>query len=92
MFNHGIYSINPTLFVDFHGQNDFKLEFMAATDGDRFAIDLVDIPEIERINTSVNASTLVVARRQKVSQLTWPTQSKYLMNPNLKATSEKEGA
>jgi hypothetical protein len=65
---------------------------MAATDGDRFAPDLVEIPETERFNAPANASIIVVARRQKVSQLTWPTQTKYLMNPNLKATSKKDGA
>jgi hypothetical protein len=85
MFNHGFYNINPTLFVDFYGQNDFKLEFMAATAGDRFAPDLVEIPETERFTAPENASTLVVARRLKVSNLVWPTQSKYLMNPDLKA-------
>lgn len=89
MFNHGFYNINPTLFVDFYGQNDFKLEFMAATDGDRFAPDLVEIPETERFNTPANASTLVVARRLKVSPLTWPTQTKYLTNPDLKVPSKK---
>lgn len=84
MFNHGFYNINPTLFVDFYGQNDFKLEFMAAAAGDRFAPDLVEIPEIERFTAPPDASTLIIARRLKVSNLTWPTQSKYLMNPDLK--------
>jgi len=62
---------------------------MAATDGDRFAPDLVEIPETERFNTPANASTLVVARRLKVSPLTWPTQTKYLTNPDLKVPSKK---
>jgi hypothetical protein len=92
MFNHGFYNINPTLFADFYGQNDFKVEFMAATDGDRFAPDLVEVPEIERFTAPVNASILVVAWRQKVSPLTWPTQSKYLANPDLKASSKTAGA
>jgi len=92
MFNHGFYNINPTLFVDFYGQNDFKLEFMAATDGDRFAPDLIEIPGIQRFDAPVNASTLVVAKRLKVSPLQWPTQSKYLMNPDLKASSKTEDA
>ena len=79
MFNHGFYNINPTLFIDFYGQNDFKLEFMAATAGDRFAPDLIEIPGIERFVAPENASTIIVARRLKVSKLAWPTQSKYLM-------------
>ena len=85
MFNHGFYNINPTLFVDFYGQNDFDLEFMAATKGDRFTPELVSIPRHERFDgPPANASILVVARRLKLSRLKWPTQSKYLKNPDLK--------
>lgn len=85
MFNHGFYNLNPTLFVDFYGQNDFEVEFMAGTVGDRFSPDLIQVPESERFDVAVNASILVVARRAKVTPIIWPTQSKYLNNPDLKS-------
>jgi hypothetical protein len=85
MFNHGFYNINPTLFVDFYNQNDFKVEFLAATGGDRFSPSLTEIPATERFSIEAEASTLFVAQRLKVSPLKWPTQSKYLNNPDLKS-------
>ena len=85
MFNHGFYNINPTLFVDFYGQNNFEIEFLAATTGDRFQPNLISVPETERFTIDPEASTLFVARRNEISPLIWPIQSKYLQNPTLKS-------
>ena len=87
MFNHGFYNINPTLFHDFYSQNNFEIEFLAATHGDRFAPNLAEVPATDRFTIDDEASTLFVARRTKVAPLKWPTQSKYLDNPELKAPS-----
>lgn len=80
MINHGFYNLNPTLFHDFYTQNDWKIEFMAGVQGGS----LFAVEATTRYAVPSELSLYVVARRTNMRPLSFPTQSKYLANPDLK--------
>jgi len=80
MANHGFYNVNPTLLSDFYGQNGWDIELLAGVGrSGRF-----DVPATARFAPPAEASLLFVASRPQVRPLQFPTQSKYLRNPDLK--------
>jgi hypothetical protein len=79
MANHGFYNLNPTLLHDFYTQNGWSLEelFGANRDG-KFKP-----PATERFVAPAEASLYCIARRASDAPLRYPTQTKYLRNPDL---------
>ena len=81
MINHGFYNLNPTLLHDFYTQNGWHVEFMAGVQENSF----FSLPAAQRIAVPPECSIYFVARRMNSNQLIYPTQAKYLANPNLGA-------
>lgn len=80
MLNHGFFCPQPTFYHDTYTQNGWEIERMIATDGEAFA----EVPMTARFSTPPEFSLYVIARRHSPAPLTYPTQTKYLRNPQLK--------
>ena len=79
MLNHGFYNINPTLLYDFYEQNGWTVELLIGVTRDgRFKV-----PVAKRFVGPSEAALYCIARRERSGALVFPTQSKYLKNPNL---------
>lgn len=86
MFNHGFYNLNPTFYADFYQQNGFQLISVSAVSGDVFDRQLTALPATQRFhNPPQNSSIMVVAEKTETVDLQWPMQTKYLVNPELRA-------
>lgn len=81
MINHGFYNLNPTFFADFYTQNGFELELFVGCVNETF----FEVPAFDRVSLPNEASLYVVARKSSDTTIQWPTQQKYLRNPDLKA-------
>ena len=87
MFNHGFINLNPTFFHDFYTQNGFEIALLKGCVGDPLSARLFEVPSTGRFDDPPpNASLVVVARRAGDAEIVWPTQSKYLANPDLKVS------
>ena len=80
MVNHGFYNLNPTLFHDFYTQNGWEIEILCAADHER----TWEISAVQRIQVLPELSLHCLARRRSAGPLKFPTQTKYLLNPELK--------
>jgi hypothetical protein len=80
MVNHGFYNLNPTLFHDFYTQNGWEVVMLRAADRER----TYDIDAVARVRVPSELSVFCVARRLGAAPLRFPTQTKYLRNPDLK--------
>lgn len=79
MLNHGFYNINPTLLYDFYEQNGWTVELLVgATREGHFKV-----PVSKRFIAPSEAALYCIARREGTGALAFPTQSKYLKNPDL---------
>ena len=79
MLNHGFYNLNPTLFHDFYVQNGWTLEvLMGGTRQGKFKVH-----PTARFAGPAEALLYCLARREHDGALAFPTQTKYLDNPNL---------
>jgi hypothetical protein len=84
MYNHGFYNLNPTWYHDFYEGNGFSVESAqividAVADKPRVAA----APAFQRFRAPENATILVIARRNVISEVRWPVQTKYRINPTL---------
>jgi 2-polyprenyl-3-methyl-5-hydroxy-6-metoxy-1,4-benzoquinol methylase len=73
MLNHGFYNLNPTLFVDFYGQNEWAIESMSA-----HAVTNMTVHSSKRFTNTYEHILKVLAIRKNDAQLKYPTQYKYL--------------
>lgn len=74
--NHGFYSLNPTLFSDFYGDNGF--EVVSCLLLPRGGGDPVSAPATKRfIFTGVEANVFTIARKLEDKEYTFPVQTKY---------------
>ena len=80
MINHGFYNLSPTVLYDFYTQNGWGIEFMAGVQGKT----LFPLDPIGRQSVPSECSMYMVARRTNMNPMVFPTQSKYLANPDLK--------
>jgi hypothetical protein len=80
MVNHGFYNLNPTLFHDFYGQNGWEIELLRAATRER----TWDIPPVQRVQVASELSLYCLARRRSAGPLKFPTQTKYLLKPDLR--------
>lgn len=80
MSNHGFYCLQPTLFYDFYVQNGWKIEALTIEKDEKF----FECPRTARFVAPPEASIYVVAQRLTEAPLKFPTQTKYLRNPDLK--------
>jgi len=86
MFNHGFFNLNPTFFFNFYHQNGFKIVLMKGCAGPILEQKYFDLPDTERFEGVPNdASVVAVAQRLSDQEITFPTQTKYLENPDLKS-------
>ena len=85
MINHGFWNLNPTTYKDFYEQNGGAIVSIKALVGPVFDRKLAELPHTKRISLPQEASLLVVARKQNEVPAIWPTQTKYQINPALKA-------
>lgn len=86
MFNHGFFNLNPTFFHDFYVQNGFKIVLLKGCTGPILDQKNFDLPATDRFEgVPSGASLLVVAQRINEQEITFPTQTKYMDNPNLKS-------
>jgi hypothetical protein len=81
MVNHGFYNISPTLLFDFYMQNGWNVEFCCGS----CPRGMYDINPYLRYAVPPESSIFFVARRTNMNPLSFPTQQKYLKNPDLKA-------
>jgi hypothetical protein len=86
MYNHGFYNLNPTWYHDFYGENGFSVELMRVMRDPLGNCAVAEVSAYGRFGQMPdNCSLVVVARRDDVRPLRWPTQRKYRENPNLKS-------
>lgn len=87
-FNHGFYNVNPTWFHDFYPSNGFRIRSLCAftdivRDPKRF-----EPPSFARFrDPPYNSVMVVVAEREVVKPITYPTQRKYVVSPTLGGAS-----
>jgi hypothetical protein len=79
MTNHGFYNLNPTLLHDFYLQNGWRLEVLVGGN----AQGKFSVPSTDRFVAPAEALLYCIARRENAAPLKFPTQSKYLKNPDL---------
>jgi hypothetical protein len=83
MINHGFYNICPTMLCDFYTQNGWKIEILGGVNAKgRFQVE-----PVSRMLVPNESSLYFVARRTNMKDLIYPTQTKYLKNPDLKASA-----
>jgi hypothetical protein len=86
MFNHGFYNLNPTWYQDFYAANGFSVQLLEGVVNPVKQPGRFDVPRTARFGGVPPESSLyVLARRVADMPVRWPTQSKYVNNPNLKA-------
>lgn len=88
MANHGFYSIHPTAYVDIYEANGFEVDLMLELSGPLAKRTIREAPRFNRYEPAANAVMLVSARKVKDVPFTWPTQTKYRRNPDLKRAAE----
>ncbi len=81
MLNHGFFCPQPTFYHDLYTQNGWAIEKLIVTDG---AGQYADVPYTGRFKAPAEWSTYCIARRLSPLPLTFPVQTKYLLNPQLK--------
>lgn len=79
MLNHGFYNFNPTLFHDFYGQNGWEILHLIVSDGTTTG----PVPATLRFESAPELSLYCLCRRLNLDTLRMPTQTKYLLHPNL---------
>ncbi len=78
MFNHGFYNLNPTFYADFYEANGFHLVGQLGVEGPLTGQRTFPIKATERFATApADSYNLVIARRDEVRPIIWPTQTKY---------------
>jgi hypothetical protein len=86
MFNHGFYNLNPTWYHDFYRASGFSLQLVEGVANAVRQPTRFHVPPARRFGDVPPESSLyVLARRVADTPVRWPTQSKYVNNPNLKA-------
>lgn len=80
MLNHGFVCPQPTFYYDLYTQNGWKIEQMMITNGVQYS----DCPRTGRFKVPPEMSTYIIARREAPGRVRYPTQTKYLKNPELK--------
>jgi hypothetical protein len=81
MPNHGFWNYSPTTFSDFYEQNGWKVEFSVLTSRGK----AWHAPRKTRFSVDGECALVFAARRMTDTPMKWPTQSKYLASPDLKA-------
>jgi hypothetical protein len=87
-FNHGFYNVNPTWFHDFYPANGFGIRSLSGfTDVVRNPVRF-EVPPFARFrDVPHNSIIVVVAQREIVKPMTYPTQRKYVVSPTLGGTT-----
>jgi hypothetical protein len=86
MFNHGFYNLNPTWYHDFYAANGFSVQLLDGMVNPVNQPGRFDVPRTARFGGVPPESSLyVLARRVADTPVRWPTQSKYVNHPTLKA-------
>ena len=81
MVNHGFYNLCPTLLHDFYKQNEWDLEHLSGWTMDKIG----PVAETDRWhNAPAEVSLFCIAKRLHDGAFIFPTQQKYLDNPELK--------
>lgn len=82
MVNHGFYSVSPTLYNDFYQQNGWRIAGLGAI---RLkGGPMVKVPNYQRLALTEEMSVFCIAQKLQHKPLIYPTQFKYLANPDLK--------
>lgn len=82
MYNHGFYNLNPTFYYDWYEANGFIVTLCALTDG----INHLPVNAKSSYKELPDRMSLIcVARKIENKVPSWPMQSKYRTNPELKA-------
>lgn len=86
-YNHGFFNFNPTFYHDFYSQSGHRLasEFYGVF-GPVLETQLIKLPPLQGFNSLPERTALLVsAQKLNNSEPSWPLQSKYRANPELKA-------
>lgn len=86
-YNHGFYSFHPTFYHDFYTQSGNRLASpIYGLHGPVLQTQVIEVPPTKGFSEAPNRlAMMVVAQKLTETECEWPTQSKYLQNPNLKA-------
>lgn len=87
MMNHGFWNFSPTAYMDFYGSNGFSLAYaciMAGPLDNRTLHEISAERWVKRLDADPNTTACVILKREKIVPFTWPLQSKYAANPNLR--------
>lgn len=78
-FNHGFWSMNPTLHHDFLTENGYAIHYLRGVVGEIVSgCNSFDVPAVERFGSVPDrASIYCVAERESIQPITWPMQRKY---------------
>ena len=91
MVNHGFFNFSPTFYHDFYGQNGHQLVApICGVKSKGIEVISTKLDPVRREKAAdANAMIVCVARKRHDRLLIWPTQSKYLNNPDLKGEARK---
>ena len=85
-FNHGFFGFNPTFYHDFYTQSGHRLasEFYGLF-GPVLESRMVTLPALQGFNSAPErTAVLVAAQKLNDGEPTWPLQTKYKVNPDLR--------
>jgi hypothetical protein len=91
--NHGFVNLCPTAYQDFYGQNGFDVVYLGAMAGPVGNRTEAPLHPTRRDKLAPEVWSLVVVKAQSDwnGHAKWPTQSKYLLNPDLKSSPTTAG-
>ncbi len=87
MINHGFYNFSPAFYHDFYRANGFEMLDMYAVEQPPGEVRLTRLDGVQRIKfrDPIEKIIQVIARKIEDTPTRWPTQTKYVQNPNLSA-------
>ena len=76
MYNHGFYSVNPTLYMDFYGDNGFEVIDVYGIHPK--SLEIFDLKTTQRFNDAPTGCAMgAIVRKIESREMIWPTQTKY---------------
>lgn len=78
-FNHGFWSMNPTLYFDFMSDNGYEIHYLRGINGNpSTGYQVIELPAFNRFGSVPDGTSIFcVAERKSIQPIIWPVQRKY---------------
>ncbi|MDG2243428.1 MAG: class I SAM-dependent methyltransferase [Rhodospirillaceae bacterium] len=88
MINHGFYNFSPQFYLEFYQSNGFSLMdlFSIEVHKEKYVIERPDLFERIKLGSGNDRTIQVIAKKNEVRDINWPTQTKYRLNPSQAAS------